>query len=334
MSAFVHGVGARSPYGLDALSTALVWRSGKLAPSATGWTDKRNQSIGSVRAKCLSDELVGTPRLVALAAPALAEAAAAAGARGQGAALLLATGEPRAGFDGVASLDTLYAIARAARVEIDPSRSAVVGAGHAGFALVLSKALELLAQPRSGPVIVGAVDSYHHPDSLRELDEHCRLLADGAADGIIPSEGAAFLVLANEPSPIAKVTTAALALEEGGTDEAPDLGKALCDVIRTAGAGASTRPLPVVYTDCNGERHRVRAWSFVRVRVKDVVDEDRTAIVDGPDDYGDAGAAMAALSAVRACVGFATGADEERCAMVVAMSESRERGAFVLEAAS
>lgn len=330
---FVHGVGARSPYGLDALQTALVWRSGKLVPSPTKWSDKRGNAIGSVRARCLPDELVGTPRLIALGAPALAEAARAAGARARGVPLLLAVGEPRPGFEDAATLDTVLALAKRARVEIDRERSVALGVGHAGFAMLVAKAVELCVTQRSGPVIVGAVDSYHHEEALVALDRECRLLAEGAADGFIPSEGAAFLVLASEPSAIAKIGGVGVALEEGGQGDAPDLAKGLCDALRAAAGGASKR-VPVLYTDANGERHRVRAWSFVRVRLQELVSDGETSVIDGPDDFGDAGAATGALLAARACVMLATRSEDSRTALIGTMSEGRERGAIQIEAAS
>ncbi len=332
----VLSVGARSPLGLSALQTSLVWRAGKLAPFPLPWLDKRGTPASSVRARCVGDDVVGASRLVALAAPALRDAARAAGERAVSAPLLLATAESRPGFELAPRLDTALAIAREAGVRVDAARSSVVGLGHAGFGFVLQRAVELLGAPGAGPVIVGAVDSYHAPECVAWLDEECRLHGDGVPNGIIPSEGAAFLVLGPPGLPgVARLASVACALEDGHEEgAAPDLGRALSDAVRRAAADAPERPVPWVLTDVNGERHRVRRWSFVRVRDPGIVCPDATLLFDGPDELGDAGAAVGALLAAHACVGFVTGhAGGRRSALVALSSEGRERSAFVLEAA-
>jgi 3-oxoacyl-[acyl-carrier-protein] synthase I len=327
-------VGARTPYGLDALQSVMVWRSGKVAPTPTAWLDKRGRKIGSVRSRALDEECVGTERLLELAAPALREAVGAAGPRVTGAPIVLATGEARAGFEGAASPELAARIAHAAGFEVDAARSSVVCAGHASFGIALAQGLALL-EARRGPVVVGAVDSYHHPAALEELDQGCRLLAEEAEDGLIPSEGAAFVVLSHEGIAAARVASVASMLEEEGEDST-DIAVALTEVIRRASEGWSIAPraMPWVLTDTNGERHRVRRWSFVRVRERDRLSEDDTEYTDGPDDYGDAGAAMGALLAVRAVVSFASGATTREAALVALSSEGPARAAFVLEAAS
>lgn len=330
----VISVGARTPYGLDALQSVMVWRSGKVAPTATPWMDKRGRKIGSVRCRALSDDLVGTERLLELAAPALREAVAAAGPRAHGAPLLLATGEPRPGFEGAAAPELALRLSLAAGVAIDETRSTVVSAGHASFAIALQQGLGLL-DARRGSVIIGAVDSYHHPAALEELDRECRLLAEEAEDGIIPSEGAAFLVLSTEGAASTRVASVACALEED-RDDSPDLAVAFTDVIRRAAEGWSLAPrtVPWVLTDTNGERHRVRRWSYVRVRERGYLSEDATEYLDGPDDFGDAGAAMGALLATRAVVSFTAGATSHAAALVALASEGPARAAFVLEVSS
>lgn len=330
----VVAVGARSPMGLDAVQTTMVWRSGRLTPRVLPWKDKRGQAIGSVRTRALADELCGYERLVALGAPALREAVLAAGERIQSPpALLIATAEPRPGLD-VASRALADAIASRAKVEIDSQRCEVFGVGHAGFAWVLQRAVALLqASPRS-TVIVGGVDSYHHPDTLAWLDSECRLHAHEAPNGIVPSEGAAFLVLSGSSGPaLAQLTGLACALEQGSPEgPEPDLALALQEVVKRATAN---KELPVGWalTDCNGERHRRRRWSFVKVREPEIIAND-TVELDAGDELGDTGAAVGALLAVRAVVSFASGAEAElRSALIALSSESQERGAFVIEVA-
>ncbi|NUO48566.1 MAG: hypothetical protein HOV80_06890 [Polyangiaceae bacterium] len=329
-------VGARSPLGLSALQTSLVWRSGKLVPTPVEWQTSRGHRIGSVRAACLPDDLVGTPRLVALAAPALCEAVAGAGDRARGAPLLIATGEPKPGFEDAPSLETAMSIALDAGVIFDRARSAVIGMGHAGFGLLLERAVDLVTRGGAPAVIVGAVDSYHHEACMKWLEEGFRLHAEGSENGIIPSEGAAFVVVTpGMTGGMARIGAVACGLEEGHEEgEAPDIGHAMNEVVRRAAATVGARPVPWLLTDMNGERHRVRRWSFVKIRNKTMLDPEQTVVFDGPDEMGDPGAALGALLAVHACVGFATGhADGLSSAMIGLSSEARERAAFVLEAA-
>jgi 3-oxoacyl-[acyl-carrier-protein] synthase I len=249
--------------------------------------------------------------------------------------LLIATGEPRPGFADAASQETVAAIAAETELSIQQARSAVVGLGHAGFGFLLERGLEMVAQPGSGAVIVGAVDSYHHPDCMRWLDESFRLHGEGTENGIIPSEGAAFVVLAPALTPgLARVSSVACALEEGHEEGAtPDLGQALSEVIRRAAEGASMRPVPWLLTDMNGERHRTRRWSFVKVRNGGLLSEEHTTFFDGPDELGDAGAALGGLLAVHAILGFTTGhASVRRSALIGLASEGAQRSAFALEA--
>lgn len=332
----VVSVGARSPMGLDAVQTTMVWRSGRLTPRSLPWKDKRNQAIGSVRTRALSDDVLGFERLVELGAPALREAVLGAGERIQSPpALVIATGEPRPGLN-AASRALADAIASRAKVEIDAQRSEVIGVGHAGFAVALQRAVSMLqAAPRT-TVIVGGVDTYHHPETLAWLDSECRLHAHEVPNGIVPSEGAAFLVLSSSSGSgpaLAELTGLACALEEGSAEgPEPDLALALQEVVVRATANKEL-PIGWALTDCNGERHRRRRWSFVKVREPEII-ANHTLELDAGDELGDAGAAVGALLAARVVVSFASGAEREmRSALIALSSEGQERGAFVIEVA-
>ncbi|MBK8940149.1 MAG: hypothetical protein IPM79_21640 [Polyangiaceae bacterium] len=331
----VISVGARTPFGLDAWQSSMMWRAGKLAPRPTELLDARGRRIGSMRARFLPDTLFGTPRLIALAVPALREAVSAAGARvSSPPPVLLATAEPRPGFEDTGGRGLISEIAHQAKVEIDLGRSQVVQIGHAGFSLVLQRAASLLSGARGSVVVVGGVDTYHHPSTLAWLDEERRLHADGTDNGLIPSEGAAFLVLGSGTREIlAHVRSVACALEEGSeVGPEPDLGKALVDVVKRSVEPATQKPVPWVLTDGNGERHRIRRWSFASVRANDVVGPGTSELLEAGDELGDMGAAVGAMLAVHAAVGFASGAVEHGSALVALSSEGPERGAFLMEA--
>lgn len=331
----VLSVGARTPFGLDAWQSSFLWRAGKLAPRPMDLRDARDQRIGSMRARCLPDSLMGTQRLVALAAPALSEAVAGAAARvAEPPAVLLAIAEPRPGLEDAGGRGLLSEIAHQARVEIDLPRSQLVQLGHAGFAVALQRATALLSASRGASVVVGGVDTYHHPATLAWLDAERRLHADSVDNGIIPSEGAAFLVLGTGKREVmAHVRSVACGVEEGSElGPNPDLARALIDVLRRSAEQAPTRPVPWVLTDGNGERHRTRRWSFASVRAPDIVSPETTQLLEAGDELGDMGAAIGAMLAVHAAVSFASGAVEHRAALIALSSEGPERGAFVMEA--
>src|SRR6185503_18269887 len=72
---YLIGVGARASLGESALQLAMCARARKLVPTTTLMRDKRGHYIGACPAWGLPPELQGYERLIALAAPALREAA-------------------------------------------------------------------------------------------------------------------------------------------------------------------------------------------------------------------------------------------------------------------
>lgn len=337
----ITGAGARSPLGLDALQVTLCARAGKIEPRPTPFLDRRNYPIGDVRALCLPDDLYGFERLVELAVPALREAAATLGPRrAAGDArlrppLLLALPEAgRADDDPRLGPTLVETIAKRAEIPIDLARSEVFRAGQAGFAMALARAAALLREREVHAVLVGGVDSYHHPGVLASLDEGYRLHAPAVSDGFTPSEGAAFVLL--EPSrtsepPLARLLLAGTTREETVATGAPNLAEAMTRLVR--GAAEAAAPLRWILTDINGERHRVREWTMVQMRMDDLIEEG-ARVERWVEEFGDAGAATGALLAVLACVQWQTGCAPAGSAFIALHSESPERGVVVLEGAS
>ena len=240
-------------------------------------------------------------------------------------------------------------------VRIALDRSEAIAIGHAGFAVALSRAIAsvneraaaILAR-RSGsargapapghrePVaiaIAGGVDSHHDPAVLAALDEERRLHGSGTRDGFIPSEGAAFVVVTAHETRLsyARVTGVATGMEREDGAEDPPIGEAATEVTRAA-AGALAEPIPWVICDVNGEHHRVKEWTFVRIRNRALFDDDHTVETRPYDELGDVGAASGAVFAVHACVAFRMGFAPAQRALVALRSEGGARGAFLLEA--
>lgn len=343
----IAGVGMSTPLGLDARQSALLLRARKLSPDRTSFHDGRGLAVGDVRARRLDDALVGRARLIELAAPALAEAARAI-APGEPLPLFLSVPARRAAAEEPLGADFLDALAHRAGVSIALDRSEAIPAGQAGFAVALQRGLAAVsarvpldAHRAARPfALVGGVDSHHDPAVLAALDEERRLHAEGVANGIIPSEAAAFLLLGparppSEPSraapAYARVTAVAVGMEREDDDENPPVGEAATEAVRAA-AAAFPGLVPWVLCDVNGERHRVKEWSFARIRNPDRFDAGKTVETRPYDELGDVGAATGAVYAAHVAMAFHLGFAPARSALVALASEDRLRGAFALEA--
>lgn len=344
--AFITGAGVRCPVGLSALQAAMLSRARRGEPRSTRFFDKRRRFVGASTTPGMRADLHGCDRLIALAAPAL-RAAVPRDAASATWPLVLAVPE-RGRPDDDARLDgaIVQAISEASGVAIDVARSWTIRAGHAGAAIALAAALDEIAKGAPG-VVVGAVDSYYHPDVLAWLDEECRLHAMDAENGFIPGEGAGFLVLApklgrpgrgkeapRETRPLPREGGAPVLLrrvevgrEETVVSDAPNVGQAMTAVLRDLALSAPGGKLSWSITDVNGERHRVREWSLAAGRGAFADD----AIHQRPaDDMGDLGAASGAVMAGVVCELFRTGSAPRPTACVALASDGPERGAFLL----
>ncbi len=342
------GAGAMSPLGLTLLEVAMCVRAAKVEPRSTALTDKRHNLIGDVRCPSLADDLHGYPRLIAMAVPALIEAAQ--GVPGPYPLILALAEGGRADDDPRFAAEILADLARESGLPIDLERSAVVRAGQAGGGMAVELALLRLrgagAGERPPAVLVGGVDSYHHPGVLRALDDECRLHAVEADDGLVPGEGAAFLALALPDGPSAPgdrrerklppslgvILAAGSALEETFGTEEPNLSLAMTRLVRSVASAAGEPPIPWVLPDVNGEQHRDREWSRVTIRNDDWLPESvvQQSLVE---EMGDCGAAIGPLLLAVAVTFLRTGCAPARRGLIALASEGAERAALLFEAA-
>jgi 3-oxoacyl-[acyl-carrier-protein] synthase-1 len=327
------GVGARSPLGLDARGVALAHRAQKLAPRRLILRDQSGSSYGTARAACIDDEVFGFERIVELGGPPLAESVATSLMPvGDGVALHLAVPDARPTPDERLGRPLLVAIAERAGVRIDPKASTFVTGGHAGFGVALQRALA--SSRESGrPAIAGAADSHHLGETLEWLAREHRLHGPGVGDGFIPSEGAAFVVVsATSAGPrLATVLAVELGADECDEDgEDPPIGAAMTRAVDRALDAAPD--LGWILCDVNGERHRVKEWSFVVVRLRHRIDPETWAIDRPYQESGDAGAATGALYASFATMAWQAGFAPSHRVMLALRAEGAARAAIVLEA--
>jgi len=338
VSVDVVSVGARGPLGLSSLQLALCLRAAKLEPRSLTMVDKRGHEIGACVTGGLSATLYGYGRMIGLAAPALREAVRGAelfGQRAPAAPLPLVMSLPEAGRpDDDPRFASQWAadLSNRSGVPLDAERATLIREGHSGGAFALQAARELL-EAGATEVVVGGVDSYYHPEVLAWLDDTYRLHALEAEDGLIPSEGAAFALLRRTASKddggeaMARLVTVGTGREASVEDEeAPNVAEtttALMSDLWDATGGVGW-----VLNDVNGERHRVREWSMVALRLlSDEVHQDRFAV-----QLGDVGAAVGPTLMAVACQLWRRQAAPAESVAVALHSEGTGRGVFAMRA--
>ena len=332
--AIVVGIGARTATGLDAQQVALTWRAGKSWPRESPLVDRAGEPVATCRLASIPDDVFGRDRLIALAAPALAEALAPWGqahrARAQAAppvALLLARPPPDGRADSL-----LGEMAARAGVAIDLARSQELALGRAGGVAAIALAMDRLGRGEDEAIVVGGVDSLYDPAVLEELDRARRLHGPSCENGFVPGEAAGFLLLTRRATLPALGWIAGAATENeprpfGSSEPTHGLGMTLA--AKRALEAAGERRVGWVLSDVVYERHRVEEWLFVAGRLSGVIPGD--ARHDQPLlKTGELAAAAAPVLAVMACALWRAEAAPAGSALVVLHSDGAERGALLL----
>ena len=154
----------------------------------------------------------------------------------------------------------------------DHERSGFLATGQHGGLALLQDAIDLIASGQANVCLVGGVDSYDSP-FLDWLDVHRRLLADDAPHGMIPGEGAAFMMVASEAYVVAQgiaPTTVLYAATQGEEQFTwntgkPGAGQGLSDALVPLLKDAD-RVAQVTYCDHNGEAWRSDEWTVAYLR--------------------------------------------------------------------
>ncbi|WP_437483329.1 beta-ketoacyl synthase N-terminal-like domain-containing protein [Sorangium sp. So ce1014] len=343
--AVIAGVGARTAAGLTALQVTMSARARKLAPRASHMIDKSGQPIGMARLRSIGDGVYGMDRFLALAGPALIQAAhpwltAQSGRTAARLPVIVALpSRARPGFDARLMQHLLPGLAARSQVPLDLDRSRLVCEGRGGGVAAVDAALGELRAGRCDAIAVGGVDSYFDPDALEHLDRELRLHGPETENGFIPGEGAGFLLLAARSRRGAlprrgRLLSAAVVDEPhpyGSAEPCLGLGMTLAvkKAAEAAGLGGAGS-IPWALTDVANERHRVDEWTSAFLRNHAVFTQDvahEAALLQ----TGDLGAASAAVLAAMAVTRWETGCAPGVRALIATHSDGPERGAMVLE---
>lgn len=308
MKASILSVGACTPVGLTAEQTAFGMRAALFCPRTVHALDEDGRELGAVLLTSVVEEIEGWERMVWLALPALREVLAEASGVHR---VFLALPARRAGFDD----DDRRRVVDEMQDALEGVSITVVAGENEAFGRALALAVRHLADHPSEKVAVGAVDSRHAAATYADLDADFRILSERAPDGMIPSEGAAFVVLGAAKDADAKEGALAALVFADAVDEvargslgAPvELDGAFTDLVERGARSVEPGPLPWVLVDQRGERHRSRSWERVALRLNDVIDQAETTVDALSERLGDAGAASGAILCVYAAIGLASG---------------------------
>jgi len=208
----------------------------------------------------------------------------------------------------------------------DPTTSRATQRGRAGGLLAIQEAAKLLQSGTAGRILVGGVDTFRDLFVLGLLEKHKRLKSSWNADGFIPGEGAAFLLLGTPKSgqTLAKLSAIAEGKEEGHLFSAqPYKGEGLAGACEKLLAAEPLPPIQEIYSSMNGESHWAKEWGVAYLRHSKAFSPD--ARIHHPADcFGDLGAACGPVLIGLATLGMKQGYRRSPC-LVYASSDQGPR---------
>lgn len=339
----VFAVGARTPLGLDSLSSAMLLRTGIPALTAAPLAQKEGDAVTMAYDLTQDPLVVGEERAGRLAKAALLEVAnkiGATNARGLKLRVALAFPEP---YPGQPRSEVGQILSRELRVALHETFGApdveVDARGSASLAYVLSDALGALARREVDAVLAGGAHSDYDPQAIRVLEATGRLFTPESLDAVIPGESAAFALIGRDDlghrlglPPLARIT--AVASESGDmtpyNDESAFEASTMTSVLRAALADLPDEiRIGWAFCDHGVEHFRVRELYTAVARLHRKFCEPMA--IDSPTQrIGRTGAASLPLFLALATESFRRGYAPTPFGLLVAGSDGGERGAIVV----
>ena len=323
MSTTILRVGMVTPVGLSAQATAAALRAGVSRISETPFFDHGGDPIamGQLPAafwqasedfSVLSDDLDEDERVlraVALAAAALRDCLGEDSALRQ-VPLFLAAPEPLFGQTADSGERICKRLSEFLPGLCDDAASRSFPAGRAGGMLALQAALEWLSAHPEQQVLIGGADTFFDAELLETLDSESRIHGKTLGDGLLPGEGAAFLLLgAAQTSAVAEIVAVGVGREPGHRySPEPCRGDGLSAAVRQlfTGAGSAIRDIHTIYASLNGESLQAYEWGIAALRSRSHLAAD-FRVHHPADCIGDVGAASAPLLLGLAALGIERG---------------------------
>jgi 3-oxoacyl-[acyl-carrier-protein] synthase-1 len=340
---YVMGLGASTPVGRDAWSSAAAVRAG-----ISGFTqhpfmiDSAGEPMRAAIAPWLEIECHGQDRFEALLFPAINQALAPVDAAGQsGLRIGLAIGlpTPRPGLpEGLGSAIRASVAKRYAGRFV---ATAALESGHAAALLGLYSTVSKMENGAFDACVVAGVESYLAPETLEWLEANDQLHGAGPLNnawGFIPGEGAGAALLVSERAlprlqvgPMAQVLSVGRAVEPNRIKtETVCIGEGLTTAFREALSGLPAgSAVTDMYCDMNGEPYRADEFGFATLRTKEFF-ESASDFVAPADCWGDVSAASGVLGFVLSVIAAGKAYSKGDLAFLWASSETGERGTALL----
>jgi 3-oxoacyl-[acyl-carrier-protein] synthase I len=177
--------------------------------------------------------------------------------------------------------------------------SGVLASGRAGLSIALDKASRLLRDPSVEGVLLAGVDSLLDAATISRLLQEERLLVEGNADGFIPGEAAAAVLLQRRTAKPGELLVMGHAqdLEPGRVDgSVPSRAQGLTNALRgsLAQSGLDYHDLEFRCTDQNGEAFYAKEASNAMTRLAPIGGE-ALPLITLADSVGEVGAAWGPL---------------------------------------
>lgn len=313
------GIGARTPLGMDATSSAAAVRAAISAVAAhPSFVDRFGEPVYIASDAAMDSALPIGQRIETLVQSALAQAVQGLGLQTP-VFCWLGMPQPRDGV-GTDDYEQVERSLQSARSGLPVSAVRVLANGHAAGLMAMQVAAQQIAGGGAEVCLVAGVDSYHDAGCLRWLDLSGRLMSGGHRNGFPPGEGAAACLLASAATArhngwpvLARVAAVATATEpqplgSDGVCVGLGLTAALNGVI--ASLQLPQQQITATYCDLNGERHRNEEFGYTLLRTQ-LAFVDAHNYLCPADCWGDMGAASgllyAALAITAAQRGYAAG---------------------------
>jgi len=197
---------------------------------------------------------------------------------------------PLAAIDG----HFIQLLSQSAPSRINVKSSRLFATGRPGGLQALQLAFHYFSQTGASHVLIGGADSLIDLAAMGFWDSEDRVLSSGAADGFVPGEGAAFLLVSPSASQrsLGAVHLPGVASEPGHrySDE-PYRGDGMAEAFRQALQHYSGAPITTVYSSINGESLGAKEHGVAFTRNHKHLNPSLT--VQHPADcFGDLGAAV------------------------------------------
>jgi 3-oxoacyl-[acyl-carrier-protein] synthase-1 len=209
--------------------------------------------------------------------------------------------------------------------------------GHAGIASALRQAAADLEGGQVDTGIVGAIDSYVEPRTLRAAARARLLKTAEGSTGFLPGEAAAFFVVERAPDGSDGLRVALTGLDTKGETrhmlaEEPPTGSALASAIEQSLRSLTTSGAHVglVVGDLNGDERRALEWGYCLARLQGRHPVVSARLWTPASSFGETGCASGSLAICVAARGLRRGYAKSSHVAIALSSEGGEKAGICL----